>query len=290
VVGVVAVGMSQPNQGVLGHLVATYSSDRGRWWSIAWDAFLKAPFRGFGAGTFRIIASLAGESGVVPTSAHNALLDGLAGTGVLGGGLIVVALIGLGGVALRAAWRGTGMVAAALILAWLVHALVDVGWQAAPLGVAAGLMAGAAGATRAGMPRAACLLIAVVGAALVVSAPAPWLAQRALDQAPTVTAPAGMLAAASDALRWEPDNVQALIVEAEADQALGRMRDAQAAFARAIRAEPDNFQPWDLLGVYQLRYWHQPRLAVASLSRALGLSGGSAFVRTDLDAARAAAG
>jgi len=118
---------------------AARGGDRAWYWHVAWQEAAAAPVAGRGAGTFEL-AWL--EEQPIPASvrdAHSLYLETLAELGVVGLGLLVLALAP----PLLVAFRGASAAAAGGYVAFLFHAGVDWDWEM-PAVTVAGLLCGAA--------------------------------------------------------------------------------------------------------------------------------------------------
>ena len=109
------------------------------YWHVAWEEFSAAPVAGRGAGTFEL-AWL--EEQPIPESvldAHSLYVETLAELGLVGLGLLALALAP----PLLAAFRGASAAAAGGYVAFLFHAGVEWDWEM-PAVTVAGLLCGAA--------------------------------------------------------------------------------------------------------------------------------------------------
>ena len=178
-------------------------------WRVAWDdGFLRHPILGTGAGTYATLWARHGTTFRRVLNAHSLYLEELAELGIVGGGLVVAAVVAiLGGLARRA--RGPEREPWAALLAggvmWAVHAGIDWDWQMAAVTAWFFACGGLALSAPAGRPRRqirpgirwsialGCLLLTVTP--LVV-----WRSQTKLDQAVAAFARGDCTAAESDAL------------------------------------------------------------------------------------------
>jgi len=265
---------------------------RDHWWRTAWDGFAAAPLRGDGAGTFRLLEQTTSEPAYTTDSAHNAVLEALAGTGLLGGVPFIAGGIALVLLAIRALRRSDAAdaagttVAAIASLAFLAQGLVDVDWDLAAQGVIAFAAIGAvsrstaviSAVTREARALAAAIAIVLLAAGLI--AIPFWLSSRQAEASTKILFddPPRALELASSAHRYNPLAVEPLLAEADAREQLGDTTGAQAALLRAIDREPTNFEPWLYYGTYLAFSWGVPAEGRAALERALDLSGGDPSV------------
>ena len=270
---------------------------RDHWWSTAWHGFADEPLRGWGAGTFRLLEQTTADPAFTTGSAHDSVLEALAGTGLVGGVPFVVAAIGLLAMAAAGALRprrddGAGAAAVAVgATAFLAQGLVDVNWSVAAVGVAMtaaiGAIAPPAGPVRAIAPRwraGGAVLAAGLLAAGLFALPF-WLAARDVTRSAEAlrSDPVEALALAARARRADPLATAPRLAEADAYVELGQNASAQAALREAIRLEPANYEPLLAYGTYLAYAWNRPVEARTVLERALRLSGGDASVRGILD-------
>lgn len=174
-------------------------------WGVAVDNFRSRPWVGSGAGTFEILWNRDRPFEFQTIDGHSLYLETLAELGVVGGALVVVALLTLmvGGLR-RARGPDRALLAAvsALLVTWIVHAGVDWDWEmpvvtlpVLALGAAALAVAiprrPAAGAGPASQPgggglvpgRTLRVAIALGCLVLVVVPARVWLSQRELTRA-----------------------------------------------------------------------------------------------------------
>ena len=283
----------------LGHLFSSSSNFRTRWWRHALDAFQHDPWRGTGAGTFRIVETLARDPAHATVSPHDAVVAALMGTGVVGGLAVVAAGLALAVALVIGALRSperTSAVALALIgAALLVHGLVDVTWETPVLGVMLCLAAGVApGATVRSLPVALRYGVAAVGAAVAVLLGAGAVRSGAgvvtANDAFLQRTPVQSLATAEDALSLEPRSADAHIAAADARAKLGDPSGAIVDLVAALRLEPDNYTAWLNAARLQQTAFGDPRGAVVTLARAYAASGRRRQVRIELNQAEREAG
>lgn len=240
-----------------GRLVSGSLNRRGDWWSSATATFMAAPWRGFGAGTFRITDAVThADARPEVASPHDIVLQALAGTGIVGGALISVAGLALiAGGALRTLTVARVPTAAAWLAGsvTLAQALIDLSFDitawGAPAMVGLGVL-GAAGGTRSRWSR----LPAAVGlaglAALAIGVSGPWRAARALDGVDGAD-PKTTIAAANRALDADRRYVPALVARAAGEAAAGDRAAAERTLRDALAIEPANYAAYLTLGDLQ---------------------------------------
>ena len=273
------------------------SNLRDHWWATAWQGFAERPAQGWGAGTFRLLEETTRNPARVTDSAHHAILEALAGTGLLGGIPFLVgggALVGMAVGGIRRA-RPEDAIGAAVVAvgggAFLTQGLVDVDWSLAAQGVLAYASIGAIAAQRSepspipppGRIAAGALCVVLLVAGLL--ALPFWLGERQAEQSTGLLGvdPQKSLELAVSAERYNPWAVAPLLAEADAREALGDRTGAQAALIKAIDQEPFNFEPWLVYGTYLAFSWDQPEAGRAALSRALRLSGSDPAIQNVLE-------
>lgn len=257
------------------------SNHRWTWWQEAWRSFEHSPAEGRGAGSFPVVNLLERPGPITVTEPHNLLLQALSDTGVVGflllAGAIVAAVLAARGAVRRA--RGPDR-RAALVLAigagaYLLQALVDVDWDfvatSAPLFFVLGVLVarGAAESSRSSWALGAAAAACVAAASLLV----PWLAVRKIDDASAAIDrdPAAAARDAEAANSLNPLSVEPLYWLALARVAQGRIDDAERAYARAVRLQPDNPDTWYELGSFELDTRHDRSAACAFLTRSVEL-------------------
>jgi len=296
-VDAVRAGFSSP-VGQSGVRIGLGSNLRDHWWGTAWNGFTASPVYGDGAGTFRILEQTTSTPSYVTDSAHNTVLEALAGTGLVGGIPFIaggVALVALAVAGIHRARPGDEVGAAAALvggLAFILQGLVDVDWSLAAQGIVVYAAIGALGPRLVAperVPAAGRAVGAALAAALLLAglfAVPSWLSARDTRQSADLLAadPQAALEEAISACRYNPLNVEPLLAEAEAREALGDDPGSQAALLRAIDLEPRNYEPWLFYGTYLAFTWGRPREGRDALERALELSGDEWSVLTVLDA------
>ena len=124
--------------GSLADDAAARLGERPWYWHVAWGEVAAAPVVGRGAGTFELAWLEEQPVPIFVRDAHSLYLETLAELGLVGLGLLVLALVP----ALVGASRGASPAAAAAYVAFLVHAGLDWDWEM-PAVTAAGLLCGA---------------------------------------------------------------------------------------------------------------------------------------------------
>ena len=296
-VAAIRAGFTSP-VGQAGVRVGIGSNYRDHWWETAWNGFTAEPLLGWGAGTFRLLEQTTRNPTQVTDSAHNTLLEVLAGVGLLGGLPFIAAGIALVVMALRALRRprtddATGVtVVVVASFAFLLQGLVDVDWSLAAIGVVVYAAIGAiAPADRlqtriapAGRAIAGVLCIGLIAAGLL--ALPFWLSARQTVESQNliVEDPTTALALAASAHRSNPLAVPPLLAEADARESLGDSTGARVALQEALRLEPSNYEAWLAYGTYLAFAWDDPVGGRAALQWAARLSGGDESVFVVLDA------
>lgn len=251
------------------------SNFRWVWWTRAWHAFSLHPLQGTGAGSFMLTNLLYRQSALDGTiEPHDLPLQFLSETGIVG---LVLLVLGFGAL-LRAAGRRREheLALELVVVAFLLHSLVDIDWDfvavAAPAFVAAGALAGRPG--RARRPSApAALLCAGAALALVVCLLLPWLGDRWSSEAAADNNPAQAIATARRAHTADPLLLTPLWVEAEnqPEDVSGNLA-ALRLFRQASSLQPQNPYAWLSLGLFELGLGPRgspgcPRLAYPALQR-----------------------
>jgi O-antigen ligase len=263
---------SQISNGVQ-HLGSASSSNRWRWWQEAWHAFTRHPVGGTGAATFQYTDQLLRTSPIGVDEPHNVPLQFLTETGIVGLLLYVLAL-GAAGVGIVAARRRApaGERAAVTALgvgaaAFAVHMIVDKDWNyvatCGPLLLVAAVLANAPrGDAVVARPRRPLLALGALAVALaaIYSLAAPWLSQRALASAASVSA-------VKRAHSYDPLSTAALSEWAAFEDAIGNTAHAEQLYRKEVSLEPLNSETWYDLGVFYAEH-HRWRSAYIALSNA----------------------
>jgi hypothetical protein len=235
-------------------------SGRADFWRVAIGGFQTEPLHGHGAGTYQLIWYRYGPYGHELFDGHSLYLESLAELGIVGLGLLAVALITLlVGVARRIRGLDRSVFAAvgAAIVTWALHAGIDWDWEMPVVTLWVFALGGAAVAARPGprleleasvrrAPRwalraggaAMCLVLAMLPASLARSQRHLDASVRAFkrgDCRVTVT----QAAVAIDALPVRSEPYEML---GYCDVRLGRPSAAVRAEQTAGRLDPDNWQ------------------------------------------------
>ncbi|MGZ8648148.1 MAG: O-antigen ligase family protein, partial [Solirubrobacteraceae bacterium] len=229
------------------HLLSL-GSNRYDFWRVAADEFRDHPLAGIGARGWDVAYLQQGRSEETPRRSHSLELDVASEEGIVGLGLLALALVPLGLVLIRRARRD--IVAAGLLGAgayFVVHSAADWIWTFPAVGVLFFLLAGTGASpddppalsTRAAYPLAG--MAAVLG--LLVFAPV-WTSARITAQ--ELDHPGGdPHADLTWARRLDPLSTEPLLAEAELAR---RPADAIPPLARAADGEPRSAAVRYLLG------------------------------------------
>ena len=261
------------------------NNNRLRWWGEALDVFRDRPAGGAGAGTFEVARKRYRKSGDPVREPHSVPLQVIAGTGVAGGLLLVLFVGG----AAAAAWRPlrdldepervAAVAVSALPVAYSLHALVDYDVDfiavTAPTMLALGVLLGAGRAPvrRQGGIVPALAAVAVAATAIVALA-LPWLSARKVDTSYAATSRGQLqraVATAEDARSLDPLSPAPLYALASAYQQAGQLTAARAALTRVTRLQPENPEPWYLLGLFEFLGTHDLCAAYQALNRSYTL-------------------
>jgi tetratricopeptide (TPR) repeat protein len=261
---------SGPVGGGAGRIASANSNFRLTWWEQAARGFADRPLLGSGAGSFQYTnLKLRSSSFDVTSEPHDLPLQFLSETGIVGFLLAAGAAVA-GLLAIRRRLREGGAAAALglVVVAYLLHGLIDFDWDfVAVTGPA--LFAGGALLARPGPVGRSALgaVAAVAGAvAVFVSLLLPWLAeQKTLDA--LGRSPAEVIRLTRDARALDPLAVEPLFQEAEAQFARGSERGAWELYLRAAQLQPDNKETWFRLGKFELEELGCPQAALPHLER-----------------------
>ncbi len=247
-----------------GRFASLSSNNRLAWWGEARDIFEADPLVGAGANTFEVARKRYREIASSVTQPHSVPLQFLAGTGVIGLGLLLGLVAAAAAAAVAAVRRLGGSerdAAAALAVAlalWLAHALVDYDWDfvavTGPAFFAAGVLAAAGRPPRRGTYPLAAAAVGALAIAGAVSVVTPWLADRSVrDVNPALER--GDVDAARDAAKrarsLNPLSLEPLLARARVEEAANDEAAALAAYRRAAALQPDNPVAWYELGLYE---------------------------------------
>jgi len=242
-------------------------TNRWCWWNEAWDVFANNSPGGAGAGSFVVARKRYREDARNVVQPHSVPLQHLADGGVAGLGLFVLLVVAGAWTSVSALRRLGGPERAAAIAliaapaAYLVHALVDYGWDflavTAPTMLALGVLAAAGRPPGAHRRRPILGVGAVVlVAAVLVSFSFPRLADDSVRESTRALArgdygPAR--ARASDAELLNPLSVAPLWAHARVSERRGFERAAQAWYVNAVELQPENPETWYALGLYEFQ-------------------------------------
>jgi hypothetical protein len=246
-------------------LVSLSSNNRSAWWGEAWEIFAARPLGGSGAGTFEIARKRFRDDGTSVTQPHSVPLQLLAGGGMVSLvlGLAAAVALGAGGIqSLRALGGPERRAGNALVVApavWGLHSLVDYDLEfiavTAPALVALGalLAAGRPRGRRPGWPAlAAVVAIALIAAASLVP---PALSDRSVGQS-TRFLDEGAIEQADDRARraqsLNPLSLEPIFARARAAERAGDNARALAFYEKAVDLQPENPEPWVILGRFRL--------------------------------------
>jgi tetratricopeptide (TPR) repeat protein len=261
------------------------SNHRWTWWTQAWTIFREHPVGGTGAGTYALARQPIRKDTLGPIDPHDLGLKALSDTGIVGFLLLLGAAVAAAAVAAGAIRRTRGDERAAVAAlaaggaAWLAHSLVDMPWEYAAatmpalFGLGVLVTAGRPGRLRAPSSWSVAAVPLAIGVALLGSLAFPWLADRRLDSSLDAlerSDPVAAIEAARDAHTLDPLSVEPLVLEGTAFEVMRRLDQAQAAYERAVRLQPQNAEVWYQLGrfffesrcnlpralVYADRSWH----------------------------------
>ena len=246
------------------HVGSLCANNRLHWWREAVRIFADHPGGGSGAGTFEIARTQVRRDAGSVTEPHSVPLQILAGTGIVGGVLLVVFVAGAGLGIVRSLRRLDGEERAAAVAltvlpaVYTVHALVDFDLDflslTGPALLATGVVLGVGRPLRRG--GGSLSLIVVVGFAIagVVSLGSPWLAGRKVDSATSALESGRLAQAVADADSAQslnpllPDPLYRL---GEAATRAGDLATARARFRQATRLQPENTRTWYQLGLFE---------------------------------------
>jgi hypothetical protein len=240
------------------------NTNRLHWWREAGDVFRANPGLGTGAGTFEIARRRYRTSGDTVAEPHSVPLQVLAGTGLVGG-LLLLAFLGGAGVAVKrricaldGPERLAAVAVAALPAAFALHALVDydvdfVAVTAPTLFALGTLLAAGRPLVRLAGGLAPALAAAGLTLAAVASLALPWLADRQIDKSYSAS-DAGNVQQAVDHARsarsLNPLSPEPLYALASAYVTVDDTAAARGAYESATRLQPENPDTWFRLGLF----------------------------------------
>jgi hypothetical protein len=270
---------------VPGRLAELCANNRLDWWKESLHIARARPLGGSGAGTFAVARLRYRADATEASEPHSVPFQVLADLGVVGLGLLVATVVGSAlGVrrGLRLAPPGerrAGAALACLVLAFVVHSLVDYDLDflavSAPaltaLGALLALGRPALG-FRARVPELVAVGAVTVAAVLAVAFPA--LADDEVDRSLDAT-DAGRIADAvrhADRARMlNPLSLAPLEARAYAADVAGDRDAAVAWYERATRLQPENPDPWYDLGLYHVIVTHDLCAAYQALNQSYTL-------------------
>lgn len=286
-------------------LVAFSSNHRWTWWRESGRIFADHPALGTGAATFPLARRPLRSDTQAPIAPHNLALQALSETGLVGalllGGFAVAAALAVARALrrLRGEERAAAAALAAALVAYLAHALIDIGWEyvaaSAPFLLALGVLlaSGRPGAARrARRPRAA-LAVGAVTLTALASLASPWLADRRIEDAYAAFARGAdgeARARAEQASALNPLSVEPLHVRALAAELTGDLDGAERLLRDAVDLQPQNPETWYELGRFQFQARRDVQTAYCYLDRAYALDRRDVDTGELLDEVRAAGG
>lgn len=120
--------------------------------------------------------------------------------------------------------------------------------------------------------RISCILIAVTA---LIATLAPWyslrLQEQSLHQA-EMGYQVEALHKAEAAVKYNPYSVNALYILAGAEQRVGRESLARQALVEATQLQPQNYQTWEQLALYERDKWREPEQAQSHFEQAISLN------------------
>jgi tetratricopeptide (TPR) repeat protein len=241
------------------------ANNRLDWWSEAIDIWRGHVAAGAGAGTFAIARTPFRDDGAFVIEPHSVPLQLLAGGGIVGLALLLGLAAALAGALVRSVRRledGERTAALALVAlpaALLVHALVDYPLDFVSVTGSALVAVGAVlAAGRPPRPRPGWLLVAaaaVSALAVVGSLGSPELSTRGVERT-FVLLDEGRVGDASDvaeqAQALDPLSLDPLFARAAAAGRAGELAAAHRFYLDATELQPENAEPWYLLGLFRL--------------------------------------
>jgi hypothetical protein len=259
------------------------SNHRWTWWQEAWKGFEAHKLAGTGAGSFEFTNLRYRDSTLDRAlEPHDLPLQFLSEAGIVGLVFFLAA-----GIALQLPTRRPTDPELALSLAlpaYLLHGLVDIGWDFAAVSAPVFLVAGALAVRRIERPRLsfpAALAGAGIALAALSSLFAVWLGGRWSGQAFDVLGddPARAITLAERARSVQPLSIEPLYAQALAEQQLAVGKQEKLHLGRALgllekatRLQPENAEAWFRLGEFNFRVRNCPRTALPQLDRFTALN------------------
>jgi len=265
------------------------AGNRYDYWRVAWNAFERDPVLGLGAGGYDRAYFAERTTSEDVRQPHSLELQTLAETGLVGGALLVLFVVGLALGALRAGRaaresehaRAVSVAALGGVTVWLAHTSVD--WMHLLPGVSAIALClgailvseGAAVSVVAAAPQdggdrrslgrpaalaaVAALVIVLAGASLSRQELSQVFEQRA--RAALADDPARALREAERSLRLDGTSIEGHYIKAAALARFNRANEAERELLRAAANEPSDFVTWTLLGDLSVRRANLARAA-----------------------------
>jgi hypothetical protein len=258
-----------------GRFVSASSSNRWRWWSEAWHAFLDHPLNGTGAGTFGLTDRIERRTSLAVTEPHSAAIQDLSETGIVGF-LLVVSFVcaAVWGIVRRE--RTGPVIALGLgVVICILHTLVDIDWDfVAVMGplflTVVALVAEPAVAVGRRRSFIGAASVGVCALAALYSLLSPWLADNRVNaglDAVTNNQRAQALSDFKSAHGFNPLSIEPLLYEA----AIASPPRALQLYRQARDLEPKNAETWYELGYFELKYLRRPRVAYRDLNQSYTL-------------------
>jgi len=258
-----------------GRFVSASSSNRWRWWTEAWHAFLDHPLNGTGAGTFGLTDRIERRTSLAVTEPHSAAIQDLSETGIVGF-LLVVSFVcaAVWGIVRRE--RTGAVIALGLgVVICILHTLVDIDWDyvavMGPLFLTVGaLVAEPAVAISRRRSFVGAAAIGVCALAALYSLLSPWLADNRFNaglDAVSNNQRAQALTDFKSAHAFNPLAIEPLLFRAT----LEPNAEALQLYRQARDLEPKNAETWYELGYFELKYLRRPRDAYRDLNQSYTL-------------------
>jgi hypothetical protein len=258
-----------------GRFVSASSSNRWRWWTEAWNAFLDHPLNGTGAGTFGLTDRIERRTSLAVTEPHSAAIQDLSETGIVGFLLVVSFVCAAVWGIVRRERTGAVIALGLAVVICILHTLVDIDWDyvavMGPLFLTVGALVAEPAVAVA--PRRSFLGGAAVGVcalAALYSLVSPWLADNRFNaglDAVSNNRRAQALTEFMSAHAFNPLAIEPLLFRAT----LERNAKALQLYRQARDLEPKNAETWYELGYFELKYLHRPRDAYRDLNQSYTL-------------------
>jgi hypothetical protein len=275
-----------------GRFVSASSSNRWRWWSEAWHAFLDHPLNGTGAGTFGLTDRIERRTSLAVTEPHSAAIQDLSETGIVGFLLVVSFVVAALWAIVRRERTGAVIALGLGVVICILHSLVDIDWDyvavQGPLFLTVGALvaepSAAVGRRRSFVGVAA---VGVVALAALYSLVSPWLSDNRFNSGLDAVSNGQRGQALTDfksAHAFNPLAIEPLLFQATLEPNAKALR----LYRQARDLEPRNAETWYELGYFELKYLRRPRDAYRDLNQSYTLDRyGPASVRGGaLDQAR----